>query len=87
MDSLCTLHCALCTLFFSFYLLQRSDNGVHPRIGVDIVDIDIAYNAFLIDDEDGPFGDPLGSKNIILQGHVTMGPEVTEHRERKVVAL
>jgi hypothetical protein len=47
---------------------------------IDIVDIDIADNPLLIDNENGSFRVALGTKNAILFGYSAMRPKVTQQR-------
>jgi hypothetical protein len=41
-------------------LLQSPDDRVHARILVNVVNVHVPDNTFLVDDEDGPFSDTFG---------------------------
>ena len=74
-------------LFLPLDLLEGPYDGIHTRIIVDIVNVDVADDAFLVDDENGPFRNPFPSENIVFQRNMPMGPEIAQHGEGKVVTL
>lgn len=51
------------------------------RLVVDIVDIDIADDACLIDDEERPFGLAIGTQYAVLIRNRAMRPEIAEERK------
>jgi hypothetical protein len=51
------------------------------------MDVDVPYDPPFVDNEDRPFRDPFRPQDVILDGNVTVGPEIAEHRERNIDAL
>ena len=61
-----------------FKLLEGVHQILKGRSLVDIMDIDVTNDSLFIDDQQSPFGNPIGTQHAIYFGYCSMGPEVGE---------
>lgn len=54
-------------LVFSLNLLKGPDDGVHARILIDVMDVDVTDNPFLVDNKNSSFSDTLRPENVVFK--------------------
>jgi hypothetical protein len=74
-DLLCVQTCLLQNLF------ELGKKHVIAGLIGNIVDIDVADQAFFVHDEDGPLREALIAQNAVLPRHGAKGVEIAQQRE------
>ena len=82
-------------LLWKVILLKRTAVHLHQRLAevheggsdVDVMDIDVANDPLLIDDEDSPFANPFFPQHTIFVCHSAVGIKIRKHREPNKIAL
>ena len=61
-------------------ILQNLEQRIVVRQFVDVVNVCVTDDSFLVHDERRPFSIALGTKDTILLGHFPLGPEITQQK-------
>src|SRR5512137_2079541 len=68
-------------------LFKLADQALQGRALVDIVNVDVADDTLLVDDEEGPLTRAVGAEHPVRCGHPPVRVEVGEHREPELAHL